>query len=92
MQQTEDLYRIFIKACGIATDSRDITENSLFFALKGERFDGNRFAEQAIEQGACAAVIDNPHKKKDNRYFLVKDVLDSLQQLARFHRDRKSVV
>ncbi len=71
----------------VTTDSRKITPGVIFFALKGENFDGNRFAASALEAGAAFAVVDKPSVAKDKRFILVKDVLETLQQLAAFHRD-----
>ena len=104
MISTEELYQIFQKYPSVTTDTRRITEESIFFALKGETFDGNTFAERALELGAAFAVIDNPDCQKNERMCLVEDVLTALQDLARHHRrqfdipfiaitgDRKSVV
>ncbi len=83
------LHTLFQSANGVATDTRKIKSNTLYFALKGERFDGNDFAEEAIEKGAIAAVVDRPSLKgKDARFFWVDDVLKSLQNLANFHRNQ----
>lgn len=82
----ETLYKIFQKYQTVTTDSRQITEGCIFFALKGDNFDGNIFAEKALASGAMCAVIDNPVVKKDDRYVLVEDVLTTLQDLARHHR------
>ena len=82
----ETLYKIFQEYQTVTTDTRQITEGCIFFALKGDTFDGNVFAEKALELGAKCAVIDNISFKKDDRYFLVDDVLTTLQDLARHHR------
>ncbi len=82
----ERLYKIFQQYQTVTTDSRQITEGCIFFALKGDNFDGNFFAEKALTSGAMYVVIDNPEVKKDDRYFLVEDVLTTLQDLARHHR------
>jgi UDP-N-acetylmuramoyl-tripeptide--D-alanyl-D-alanine ligase len=82
----ENLYKIFQQHPQIVTDSRRITEGCLFFALKGETFDGNAFAEKAIIDGAAYAIIDNADFKKTEQYILVDDVLRTLQQLATHHR------
>ncbi|GAA4304324.1 UDP-N-acetylmuramoyl-tripeptide--D-alanyl-D-alanine ligase [Compostibacter hankyongensis] len=66
-------------------------EGSLFFALKGPHFNGNRFAAAALEQGAAYAVIDDPAFRTDERCILVDDVLTALQQLARHHRDQLNI-
>jgi len=81
----EELYDIFIKSRKISTDSRQILPGSLFFALKGDNFDGNTYADAAIEAGAEYAVIDN-EAFAGKQTLLVKDVLQTLQQLALFHR------
>jgi UDP-N-acetylmuramoyl-tripeptide--D-alanyl-D-alanine ligase len=86
MISTEQLYQFFQKHFVVTTDTRQITEGSIFFALKGETFDGNTFAERALELGAAFAVIDNPAYQKNERLLLVKDVLTALQDLARHHR------
>ncbi|MBS1519948.1 MAG: UDP-N-acetylmuramoyl-tripeptide--D-alanyl-D-alanine ligase [Bacteroidetes bacterium] len=88
---TADLYKIFQKHPVISTDTRKIATGSLFFALKGEKFDANTFAEQAIASGAAYAVIDNPEYQKGNQYLLVEDVLAALQDLARYHRRQLTI-
>ncbi len=80
------LYSFYLSSSAVTTDSRHVPENSLFFALKGENFDGNQYAQQAIQKGARYVVIDDPKMKIDKRYILVDDVLTTLQQLARYHR------
>ncbi len=81
----KELYGIFLKHRNISTDSRQILPGCLFFALKGENFDGNKYAPAAIEAGAAFAVIDDI-KYVGNSTILVYDVLETLQQLARMHR------
>jgi len=81
-----DLYQLFLQHPVITTDSRNVLPNSLFFALKGEKFDGNQFAGKALETGAVCAVIDDPAFRKDDRYILVDNVLATLQQLSLKHR------
>jgi UDP-N-acetylmuramoyl-tripeptide--D-alanyl-D-alanine ligase len=83
---TEDIYQLFLKHPVISTDTRKITPGSIFFALKGDKFDANTFAEQAIAQGAAYAVIDNPAYQLNQKYILVDNGLAALQGLARFHR------
>jgi UDP-N-acetylmuramoyl-tripeptide--D-alanyl-D-alanine ligase len=80
------LHKHFIESAGICTDSRKIVKNQLFFALSGQNFNGNQFANQAIEQGAKLAIIDDIKFKVNDKFFLVSNVLDCLQQLALFHR------
>lgn len=80
------LYSHFAVCSGISTDTRKITPGSLFFALKGDNFDANAFAADALEKGAAYAVIDNPQYKTDDRMLLVGDSLTALQELALHHR------
>lgn len=82
----DDLYQKFLGATGVSTDTRQIAPGSLFFALKGERFNANEFAAQALEKGASYAIIDDAGYRVDERCLLVHDVLQTLQQLARHHR------
>ena len=83
---TEALYAVYREHPVVTTDSRKCPEGSIFFALKGETFDGNNYALQALEK--CAfAVVDNPEvAKQDERLILVPDVLKALQELAAYHR------
>jgi UDP-N-acetylmuramoyl-tripeptide--D-alanyl-D-alanine ligase len=91
MTTTEDIYKLFILHPLISTDTRKIAKESLFFALKGDKFDANTFAEQAIAAGAAYAVIDNPAYQFNEKYVLVDDVLTALQDLARHHRRQLSI-
>ena len=84
---TEALYAIYRDHPAVTTDSRKCPEDSIFFALKGETFDGNNYAVQALEKGCAFAVVDNPEvAKQDERLILVPDVLRALQELAAYHR------
>jgi UDP-N-acetylmuramoyl-tripeptide--D-alanyl-D-alanine ligase len=83
---TEELYEIYKRHPKISTDSRNIAAGSIFFALKGEAFDGNRFAEAALREGAAWAVVDDADLKDHPNMIVVDDVLDKLQQLAQHHR------
>lgn len=80
------LYNLFQQYPLVTTDSRNCPEGSLFFALKGDRFDGNQFVSQALENGASFAVADNPNLPKNDRIILVEDALKALQELANYHR------
>jgi UDP-N-acetylmuramoyl-tripeptide--D-alanyl-D-alanine ligase len=82
----EHLYQIYKKHPVVCTDSREITTGCLFFALKGDRFDGNTFALQALEKGAAYAVVDNPALPDKASLIKVPDVLTALQRLATMHR------
>ena len=86
--KTEQLYSIFQQHPLVTTDSRDCPEGSIFFALKGETFNGNAFAAKALQEGCAYAVIDEAQYQVagDERYILVDDCLTALQQLARHHR------
>ena len=83
---TEELYTLFQKHPVISTDSRQIPQGALFFALKGEHFDGNEFAAYALEKGASYAIIDDSRFLVNDRCVMVENVLISLQQLAHYHR------
>jgi UDP-N-acetylmuramoyl-tripeptide--D-alanyl-D-alanine ligase len=91
VMSTEDLYRIFLQYPSICTDSRKLHEGDLFFALKGDQFNGNQFAIQALENGAAYGIIDEAPALSNDRLILVKDVLASLQALAAHHRNRFSI-
>ena len=86
--EMKDLYELFLQHPTITTDSRDVPEGSMFFALKGETFDGNAYAKMALELGAAYAVIDEKDyaEEGNDRLILVEDVLTTLQQLAKYHR------
>jgi len=89
--ETKELYKIFKESSKITTDSRNIIKNSIFFALKGTNFNGNKYASDAIEQGCSYAVIDENKYVQNNRYILVDNVLESLQQLAHYHRQNLKI-
>lgn len=84
------LYQIFLNCQTVTTDSRNCPKGSLFIALKGESFNGNIFAEQALKDGCSYAVIDEPEYATagDERYILVNDCLQTLQHLGNYHRRR----
>lgn len=84
---TEELFEIYRKHHWLCTDSRNVLPGSIFFALKGESFNGNEFAAAALEKGASYAVIDEPDKYVDSRTLLTEDVLTSLQSLAIMYRN-----
>jgi len=89
--ETAKLYELFRQYPIVTTDSRNIPANSIFFALKGENFNGNKYAGDALAKGAAFAVIDEPEFAVDDRTILVDDVLTSIQKLARFHRDELKI-
>jgi len=87
MPKTEEIYKQYLKSSyQVSTDTRKIEPGCVFFALKGENFDANAFASQAIEKGASCAIIDNPIFATVLGTILVEDTLKSLQDLANFHR------
>ncbi len=81
-----NLYSVFQQHPVVCTDSRNCPEGSVFFALRGDNFDANLFAAKALQSGCAFAVVDNPEFVTDERYILVENVLEALQQLAREHR------
>ena len=87
----EELYEIYLQTRRVTTDSRRVDEGSIFFALKGDNFDGNRFAASALEKGAKLCVVDNPEYAADERCILVGDALKTLQELARWHRSQMTI-
>jgi len=80
------IHSLFIKHNKASTDTRNIIPNSIFFALKGENFNANVFAEEALKKGAIYAIVDEKKHQTNKNIILVKDVLHTLQQLASFHR------
>lgn len=82
----ENLHTLFLKCSSVCTDTRKITKNCMFFALKGDNFNGNLFAKEAIKKGALYTIVDEKSAVENDNYILVKDVLTTLQQLARYHR------
>ncbi len=91
MTTTEQLYQLYQKHPVISTDTRKIAHGSLFFALKGDKFDANIFAQQAVTAGAAYAIVDNPTYNLGEQYILVDDVLTTLQDLARHHRRQLNI-
>ena len=91
MSNIADLHSLFLKSSSVCTDTRKISPNCIFFALKGENFNGNRFAEEAIEKGALLAVIDEKEYLINNKTWLCEDVLKTLQELATYHRNYLSI-
>ena len=85
--ELNQIHQLFLECSVASTDTRHIQQNSLFFALNGPSFNGNSFAHQALESGAKYAVIDEVVHPTDERFILVDDALETLQNLARFHRD-----
>lgn len=82
----KEIHNLFLKCNSVAIDTRKIEPNSLFVAIKGERFDANTFAVEALQKGASYVIIDNEAYYIDARTILVKDSLTALQELASYHR------
>lgn len=82
----EELYKIYLQYPSVQTDTRKLKPGDIFFALKGPNFNGNKFAQQAIDAGAICAVIDERDYAIPGKTFLVNDVLNALQALAHHHR------
>lgn len=83
----EELHKLYLAHGLVDTDTRKIRNNTIFFALKGENFNGNSFADEAIAKGASYAVIDEEEYATSDKVILVDDVLKTLQQLANYHRN-----
>ena len=86
--QIPELYKLYRQFPNIQTDTRKVKQDDLFFALKGPNFNGNQFANDALDQGAAYAVVDEVPSKPDNRIIQVTDVLKTLQDLSHFHRSQ----
>ncbi len=85
--KTALIHQRFLVSTGISTDTRNIEPGSIFFALKGTNFNGNEFAAQAIAKGAICAIVDDKNAAlNDKEYIVVKNTLEALQNLAKFHR------
>lgn len=86
-----DLYQLFLQYPSVQTDTRKLKKGDIFFALKGPNFNANSFAAQALEMGAAIAVVDEDQGLDDSRMVLVDDVLLTLQELAKYHREQFSI-
>jgi len=84
-------YKKFLECSGVCTDSRELKKDSMFFALKGENFDGNKYAVSAIENGCKFSVIDNKEFNNHPNCILVDDVLETIQKLANYHRKQLNI-
>ncbi|GAA3648335.1 UDP-N-acetylmuramoyl-tripeptide--D-alanyl-D-alanine ligase [Flavivirga jejuensis] len=87
----EQLHALFLQCDSVCTDTRKIKKNNLFFALKGENFNGNTYAEQALKNGAKYAIIDEVQFNTSSKTILVKNVLETLQELAAYHRTQLNI-
>ncbi|MET0944853.1 MAG: UDP-N-acetylmuramoyl-tripeptide--D-alanyl-D-alanine ligase [Flavobacterium sp.] len=82
----QEIHKLFLQCKSLSIDTRKIEKDSMFFAIKGENFDANTFAKQALELGALFVIIDNESYLVDERTILVQNSLETLQELAKFHR------
>lgn len=87
----EKLYEIYLQYPSVQTDTRKLQVDDIYFALKGPSFNGNGFARQALEKGARYAIIDEKEYGTDERMIVVDDVLTTLQQLAKYHREQFNI-
>lgn len=87
----ETLHQLFLESKGVATDTRALRTNQLFFALKGDNFNGNLFAKKALLKGAGYVIVDEELDESTDRHILVEDVLETLQKLSTYHRKFLSI-
>jgi UDP-N-acetylmuramoyl-tripeptide--D-alanyl-D-alanine ligase len=87
MTTGKELLSLFLSTSGVTTDSRNIQPNVMFFALKGENFDGNKFAADSLKAGAAFAVVSDKKYVLDERYILTENTLQALQDLANAYRN-----
>jgi len=87
----ENLFQLFYQTSGVSTDTRKIKKDSIYIALKGENFNGNNFALQAIELGAKFAIVDNKDLENQSTIFFVENSLIFLQKLANYHRNKFNI-
>lgn len=91
VMQIEKLHERFKESGKVSTDTRQIAEGSVFFALRGDKFNANEFALQALQKGARYAVVDDPKYALDDRFILVDNTLETLQALAKYHRSTLTI-
>ncbi|MGC4101767.1 UDP-N-acetylmuramoyl-tripeptide--D-alanyl-D-alanine ligase [Ferruginibacter sp.] len=89
--QIEELYKIFLQYPSVQTDTRKLKTNDLYFALKGPNFNGNSFAQKALDAGAAYAIVDEPTDSIKERTIQVEDVLTTMQLLAKHHRQQFNI-
>ena len=88
----DDIHSLFSKSSGISTDTRTIKKNNIFFCLKGEKFDGNLFIDQAFHLGASFVIYDDEKLNyKSEKAIKVKNALETLQALAKYHRSKFNI-
>src|SRR5215831_17414615 len=88
----ESLYKVFQQHPSVQTDTRKLKPGDIFFALKGDRFNGNEFAAAALEAGAALVVVDEPVQVADmGKLLKVENALQTLQDLAKYHRQQFTI-
>lgn len=87
----KEIYQIYLQFPNVQTDSRKLQKDDLFFALKGPNFNANDFAKQALDLGAAYVIVDEAQAFQDKRIILVNDVLQTLQDLAKYHRNQFTI-
>ena len=91
-EKINELYDKLLRSAGVCIDTRSLIKNRIFFSLKGENFNGNNYALDAIENGAAFSVIDDKKiRDKSDKFIYVDDVLTVLQELAKVHRNRLDI-
>lgn len=91
MISIESLYKLFESSTGISTDTRKIEKGNIFFALKGDNFNGNKFSKQALELGASICIVDEEIGNINDSCYMVENVLSSLQSLATYYRNKINI-
>ena len=89
--QIQELYSLFLQHTSIQTDTRKLQTGDIYVALKGDNFNGNHFAREALDADAAYVIIDEPVNFKDDRLIVASDGLDTLQQLAKYHRQQFNI-
>ena len=89
--EIKEIFNLYKQHYKVTTDTRSELENSIFFALKGDNFNGNMYAKEALDKGANFAVVDEVKYQTDDRIIFVDDVLKTLQKLARYHRQQLNI-
>ena len=89
--KTSELYTLYKNYFLVDTDTRNIRKNTIFFALKGDNFNGNKFAEESLRQGASYAIVDEVAYRTNDKIILVDNVLKTLQKLANYHRKKLNI-
>jgi len=82
----QDIHQLFLQCKSVSIDTRKIESGSMFFAIKGDRFDANTFAKEALEKGSSYVIIDNADFYISEKTILVSNTLETLQAIAKFHR------